>query len=71
MCESVYSSPTSSPTMNVVGPIVRNNCGIEIPHEIKILAPSAATAIKIESLMFEQAMTLETFSSGAFVCMTA
>ena len=57
--------------MNVVGPIVRKSCGIEIPHEISTLAPSAATAMKIESLMFEQAMTLETFSSGAFVCITA
>ena len=55
----------------MLGPIVKNICGIVTPHEIKTLAPKAATAIKIESVMFEQAMTPETFSSGALLCMTA
>ena len=36
-----------------------------------MLAPTAATAIKIESLIFEQAITPETFDSGALLCITA
>ena len=57
--------------MKVNKPVNKNIWAISKFNAINTLASTADTAMKSESLIFEQAITPETLLSGALVCMTA